>query len=111
MIYYVYVIIGIFACSLSQLLLKKSANKKHTLPIFEILNPMVVIAYGIFMCSLLINIWAMSHGVLLKEMAIFESLGYFFVPILSFLFLKEQIRLKTILSIILIITGIIVFYI
>ena len=77
---------------------------------FEILNPQVVFSYGIFFCTLLINIWAMSRGVQLKEMAMMESLGYVFVPLLSFLILHESISKRTILSILVIIFGIFVFY-
>ena len=107
---YLLVILGIFACSVSQLILKKSANKEHHSKIFEILNPQVVFSYGIFFCTLLINIWAMSRGVQLKEMAMLESLGYVFVPLLSFLILHESISKRTIASIVVIIFGIFVFY-
>lgn len=108
--YYLFVILGIFACSLSQLLLKRSANKEHTSRIYEMLNPLVIMAYGIFFCSLIINIWAMRHGVQLKEMAMLESLGYIFVPLLSVVLLKEQVSKRMVCGILLIIFGIVVFY-
>lgn len=107
---YLFVILGIFACSVSQLILKKSANKEHRSKIFEIVNPQVVFSYGIFFCTLLINIWAMSNGLELKELAMLESLGYVFVPLLSFLVLKETISVRTISAIIVILFGIFVFY-
>ena len=107
---YLFVVFGILACSFSQLLLKTSANKLHRGIIREFLNPLVIIAYGVFLGSILINIWAMSQGVQLKEMAILESLGYIFVPLLSYFFLKEQIAKRTAIAIIFIITGIIIFY-
>jgi len=110
MIYYIFVIAGLFACSLSQLLLKKSANKEHQFSIYMVINPLVIIAYAIFFCSLLVNIWAMSKGVQLKEMAMLESFGYIFVPLLSWLVLRETITRRTILAIIIIISGIFVFY-
>ena len=110
MIYYVLVITGVFACSLSQLLLKKSANSVHKSCIYEVINPLVISAYTIFFCSLLINIWSMSKGVQLKEMAILESLGYVFVPILSVMSLGEEVGKREICGILLIIIGIIVFY-
>lgn len=107
---YILVILGILSCSLSQLLLKKSANKEHRSSIFEVINPLVVFSYIIFFCSLLINIWAMSRGLELKELAMLESLGYVFVPLLSFLVLKENISKRTIYAIIVILLGIFVFY-
>ena len=110
MIYYIFVIMGVFLCSLSQLLLKKSANVEHQSRIHEILNPLVIVAYTIFFGSLLINIWAMSNGLQLKEMAMLESLGYVFVPLLSVIVLKEQMTRRTILAVFVILSGIFIFY-
>lgn len=110
-IYYALCIIGIFACSCSQLLLKKSANRNKSSLIKSVFNWNVLIAYGIFFCSLIINITALSHGVKVKDLPILESLGYVFVPILSYYYLKEQIATKEILSAFLIILGIVFFYI
>ena len=110
MMIYLCVILGIFSCSLSQLLLKKSAGRAHRSKIFEIVNTQVIFSYGIFFIALLVNIWAMSRGLQLKELALLESLGYIFVPLLSWLVLKEQIGKRAIGAICLIIAGIIVFY-
>ena len=107
---YLLVILGIFSCSLSQLFLKKSANLEHKSKLFEVINPLVVFSYMIFFSSLLINIWAMSHGLELKELAMFESLGYVFVPILSFVILKENISRRTICATLMVVLGIFVFY-
>lgn len=107
---YLLVILGIFSCSLSQLFLKKSANREHKSKLFEVVNPLVILAYTVFFCSLLVNIWAMSKGVQLKEMAMLESLGYIFVPLLSWLFLKETITKRMVLAVFIIISGIIIFY-
>ena len=107
---YLLVILGIFSCSLSQLFLKKSANKEHKSRLLEIINPLVIISYMIFFCSLLVNIWAMGKGVQLKEMAMLESLGYIFVPLLSWLFLNETITKRMVLAIFIILGGIIIFY-
>lgn len=107
---YLLVILGIFSCSLSQLFLKKSANREHKSKLFEVINPLVIFSYMIFFCSLLINIWAMSRGLELKELAMLESLGYVFVPLLSYLVLKETISMRTISAIGVILYGIFVFY-
>lgn len=108
---YMMVVAGIFICSCSQLLLKRSADKKHSSLLKTVLNWRVLISYSLFFCSLLINIMAMSNGVNLKDLPILESLGYVFVPLLSWLVLKEHISCITIASIILILVGIIIFYI
>lgn len=108
--FYILVVIGIFASSCSQLLLKKSADKNNVGLIRSMLNWRVIVAYVIFFGSLFINITAMSRGVQLKDLPILESLGYIFVPMLSYVVLKEKISKRTIVSIMLILTGIYVFY-
>ena len=57
-----------------------------------------------------LNIFAMSHGVKLKEVSIIESLSYLFVPLLSFLIFKEKLTWTKIVAISVIIVGIIVFF-
>lgn len=108
---YLIVALGILACSLSQLLLKRSATESHRHRLLAILNPKVMASYAVFFAVLLVNIWAMGRGVKLKELAMLETLGYVFVPTLSALVLKERVSRRTILAIVLIITGIAVFHI
>lgn len=110
MIYYVIVIIGVFLCSAAQLMLKSSASRKHRFFAGVILNWRVMVSYGIMFATLITNIYAMKHGVLLKDMPILEATGYVFVPLLSSFFLAEKISRYTICAIVLIILGIIVFY-
>lgn len=109
-IYYLIVISGVFACSASQLLLKKSAMDNHSSFFFELLNIRVIVAYTIMLITLVTNIFAMSHGVMLKDMPILEATGYIFVPLLSNLFLKEKISDLKIISISFILFGIMLFY-
>ena len=111
MIYYLIVVIGVFACSASQLLLKKSATIVHRSAIFELLNWRVMVAYGVMFATLVTNIYAMSNGVQLKDMPVLEALGYVFVPMLSFFFLQERIDKRSLLSIVLVVIGIVVFYV
>lgn len=110
MIYYLIVIAGVFACSASQLLLKKSATEGHKSKFTVMVNWKTIIAYTIMVLTLATNIFAMRNGVLLKEMSILESLGFVFVPLLSYLVLKEKISMRTISAIAVILLGIFVFY-
>lgn len=109
-LYYVLVVVGVFLCSCSQLLLKKSAGKIYNKFMYSILNWRVLLAYSVSFAALFINITAMSKGVNVKDLPILESFGYIFVPILSFLVLKERFSIRILLSMILIVSGIIVFY-
>lgn len=108
-LFYILVSIGVFLCACSQLLLKKSAERVHSCWIASILNWRVILAYGIFFGSLFVNITAMQHGVELKSIPIIESLGYIFVPLLSFLVLKEKLSKRTIASMLFILIGVIIF--
>lgn len=109
-LFYILVIAGIFLSACSQLLLKKSADKEHRNFLCSMFNWRVITAYAIFFGSLFINITAMSKGVKLKDMPILESLGYVFVPLLSYMVLNEKITKRTLVSIALILIGIFVFY-
>lgn len=109
-LFYLLVILGIFVSACSQILLKQSADSQHKSWLSSMLNWRVILAYSIFFGSLLINITAMSKGVNLKDLPILESLGYVFVPILSWFVLKEKIDKRMLLSMTLIIIGIIIFY-
>lgn len=121
-IFYILVVTGIFASACSQLLLKKSADKEPIMVngdglwvkvkgiMRAMLNWRVITAYAIFFGSLFINITAMSKGVKLKDLPILESLGYVFVPLLSFFILKEKVSRQTMVSIAVILMGVYIFY-
>ncbi len=110
MMYYLIVIIGVLACSVSQLFLKKSAIEEHRTIVGMMLNWRVVLSYSVMLITLIANIFAMRNGVLLKDMPVLEASGYIFVPLLSWLFLSEKLTKNNIVAILLIIIGIIIFY-
>lgn len=110
MIYYLIVISGVLACSASQLLLKKSATEEHRNRLAVMVNGKTILAYTVMFVTLVMNIFAMKNGVLLKEMSVLESLGFVFVPLLSAIFLSEKLSRKNIVAIIFVVLGEIVFY-
>ena len=109
--YYALVIFDVFIAAMAQMLLKSSSMTKHKSFIFEYLNPKVIGGYSIMVLSLLLNIYALNHGVLLKELSTIESLSYLFVPLLSFLFFKERITWRKAGAIVVIMAGVVVFFI
>lgn len=109
--YYALVVFDVFIAALAQMLLKSSSMSNHKSLIFEYLNPKVIGGYSIMMLSLLLNIYALNHGVMLKELSTIESSSYIFVPLLSFLFFKETITWRKMAAIGVIMTGVIVFFI
>ena len=108
MLYSGIMLISILISSVSQIMLKKSAQKKYPSKIKEYLNPMVIIAYGLFFGCTLITMY--SFKVVPLGMApVLESAGYIFVAVLSFIFLKEKLTKRQLLGMALIIIGIVVY--
>lgn len=110
MIYIALVILAVFMGACVQILLKKSAGIQHSNFIRQYLNVKVVGGYFVLTICLAINIFAMGHSVLLKEVSILESLSYFFVPMLSMLILKEHLNARKIIAIIVIMLGVVIFF-
>ena len=99
---------AVFIVSISQILLKISANREHNSKVREYFNSYVIIAYGILYVSLILAILAL-RGLELKNVPIIESTGYIYILILSKIFLKEKITKYKIGGSFLIVLGIIVF--
>ncbi len=109
-IYLLLVVFNVLIAALAQMLLKKGAATAHSSFIREYLNEWVVGGYLIIGISMLLNIFAMSRGVQLKEMSVIESFGYLFVPVFSYLFFKEEITKKKVVAIIIIMAGVVLFF-
>ena len=108
--FYIIVIVNVFMAAIAQMLLKKGATLHHSSFIKEYMNPWVIGGYALMGISLLVNIFAMAHGIQIKEISIIESLSYLFVPILSLWLFKETITKRKIAAIAVIIIGIVVFF-
>lgn len=101
-------LVSVFISSVSQILLKKSADKIYDSKIKEYLNPLVIIAYGMFFCSMLITMYCYKF-VDVSAGPIFESAGYVFVAVLGFIFLKEKFTVKKVIGMIVLMCGIALF--
>lgn len=110
MIYYILVILAVLASACSQMLLKRGACKEYPTYVRQYLNGWVSSGYLIIGLAMLVNIYAMSKGVHMKEISILESVSYLFVPCLSRWLFKERITWKKASAIGIIIVGIIVFF-
>lgn len=108
--YYILVILAVFSAAGAQMLLKKAATIKYPSVIRQYLNPWVIGGYTIMGLVMLVNIFAMSKGVQLKEVGIIESLSYLFVPCLSWIFFRESITWRKAGTIAVIIIGVIIFF-
>lgn len=108
--FYALVIFSVLLSAVAQMLLKKGAMLRHGSFLKEYLNPWVIGGYAILGLSLVLNVFAMSRGIQVKEVGIMESLGYLFVPVLSFLCFRERMSVKKIVSVAVIIAGVVVFF-
>lgn len=108
MIYILIFLCSVFISSVSQVLLKSSANKQHDNVLKEYLNLKVIIAYGMFFLATLITIIAYKY-VPLSMGGILEASGYIFVAVLSYIFLHESIGKKKLVGLAVILAGMIVF--
>ena len=93
--------------AVSQILLKKSAQKEHKSWIFEYLNVYVVSGYVLLAGSLFLNVWAYQEIEYRYGQAI-NAVSYVFVLFLSRLFLGEKITPKKLIGNLVIIVGILV---
>ena len=103
-------VISVFLSSLSQILLKKSAEKMKEEKRFlsQYMNVLVIVGYGILLISMLIPLYVLRF-VDLKYVAVMESIGYIFIMILSALFLREKITKRMLIGNFLIVIGVILF--
>ena len=99
---------SVFVSSVSQIMLKSSANKKYERWIDEYLNIKVIVAYALFFLSSLLTVFAYKY-VPLSMGPILEASGYIFVSGLGYLILKEKIGKKKIIGLMIVLLGIVVF--
>lgn len=106
--YFAIAIISGILSSFSQILLKKSAEKKKSSIVGEYLNLYVIAGYAITVTCMFLMVIA-YRGIPFKYGAVLESLVYLYIMILSRLFLKEKLTKKKIAGNVIIVIGVIIF--
>ena len=94
----------------SQILLKISANKEYKNKLFVMLNPLVIISYGIFFITMVMSVYSLK-GMSISLGNVVESINYILIPVLSYIFLKEKINKTQLFGIVVIVVGIAIFMI
>jgi len=107
-LYYVFYLISVLVASLSQVILKKSANIHYETHLKEYLNPYVIGAYFFFFGSSLLTTFSYK-GVPLTLGPVLESTGYIYIGILGVLILKEKLSKRKIIGNLLIVGGIFIY--
>ncbi|MBO6301860.1 MAG: EamA family transporter [Ruminiclostridium sp.] len=98
-------VLAAFISSVSQIMLKKSSQKTYPSRIREYLNPLVIIAYGMFFGCTLLSMYGLKVVPLLFS-PILESTGYIFVAVFSYIVFKEKLTKRQLIGMGLILTGI-----
>lgn len=100
--------LSVAIASVSQVLLKISAEKHYKTWVREYLNPYVVGGYGLLLVSMLLTVYA-YRGMDYKNGPIIESLGNVFVLVLGYFVFGEKISIRKFTGIVCIMAGIITF--
>lgn len=107
-IYSCVLLLGVFVSAISQVMLKKSAMKQYESKIKEYMNPLVIIAYIMFVGTTFLSIIAYK-GIPLSMGPILEVTSYIYVTFFGVKIFKEKLNSKKIIALALIIVGIVVY--
>lgn len=108
MIYSCVLLVGVFISAISQVMLKKEAQKEHESVIKEYLNPLVIFAYVLFVGTTFISIIAYK-GIPLSMGPILEATSYIYVTIFGVSIFKEKMNVKKMIALAMIIIGIVIY--
>lgn len=103
------VLLATFIAAVSQIMLKKSAQHKYEIPLLEYVNPLVIGGYALLLGTTLINVLALRF-IPMTLAAALDSTGQIFVPALSFLILREHVNRQKLLGIVIIVVGLIIYF-
>ena len=106
--YLIVMLCGVFIASLSQILLKISAGKKHENVIKEYVNPLVIGGYAMLVVSMFLGIICYKHMDYM-QVVVLEPVGYIVVMFLSRIIFREKITKRKVAGMLLILAGIVVF--
>lgn len=110
MMYAFIALISVLIAACAQMLLKRSAQYEHSRWWRQYINGWVITGYLVMFMTMVVNIWCLHNGLLLKELSVIESLSYLFVPVLSWYIFDEPISRRKALAIGIIIIGVVVFF-
>jgi multidrug transporter EmrE-like cation transporter len=108
LIYLFVLLAGVFISAISQVMLKKAALKKYDSVIKEYVNPLVIIAYVMFVGTTFLSILAYK-GIPLSMGPVLEATSYIYVTMFGVTIFKEKMNRKKVASLVLIVVGIVVY--
>lgn len=104
-----FALLSVLSAGVAQIILKitATANKSKSI-IGKFINCGVISGYAIMLLASLLNVFALKH-MELKIMPAIDAISYIYIPILSYVLLKEKITKKVIWGAVFIIIGIVFF--
>lgn len=108
LLYSLILLLGVFISAISQVMLKKAAQKKYKNKIEEYLNPLVIFAYIMFVGTTLLSVLAYRE-IPLSMGPVLEATSYIYVTYFGVKIFHENINKKKIIALALIIVGILVY--
>ena len=96
---------SVFISSISQIILKKAADKTYSSFIRSYLNVRVITAYIIFFTAVFIDLLVLRY-LPVSFIPVIETSSYFFIIILSRMFLHEKFTLKQLSGVVIIMAGV-----
>ena len=101
-------LLGVFLSAISQVMLKKAALRQYPNKLREYLNPLVIIAYTIFVGTTFLSIYAYK-GIPLSMGPVLEATSYIYVTVFGATIFKEKLNRHKLIGLALIVSGIIVY--
>lgn len=108
LLYSLILLTGVFISAISQVMLKKAAQKKYNNKVEEYLNPLVIFAYMMFVGTTLLSVLAYRE-IPLSMGPVLEATSYIYVTYFGVKIFHENINKKKIIALALIILGILVY--
>lgn len=101
-------LLGVFLSAISQVMLKKAALRQYSSKLREYLNPLVILAYTIFVGTTFLSIYAYK-GIPLSMGPVLEATSYIYVTVFGATIFKEKLNKRKLVGLALIIAGIIIY--
>lgn len=107
-VYSLILLLGVFLSSISQVMLKKATQKQYKNKMQEYLNPLVIMAYSMFIGTTLLSI--LAYKVIPLSMGpILEATSYFYITFFGIKIFKERMNIQKIVALGLIVFGIVIY--
>lgn len=99
---------GVFISAVSQVMLKKAAQKKYSSVLREYMNPLVICAYMIFVIATFMSILA-YRKVPLSMGPVLEATSYIYVTFFGVKIFHEKMNKGKWIALVMIVTGIVLY--